>query len=343
MNGDAVDRLVGYVAMLVKVLLMNQHLTLPTALLLTVPPLMWAGNAVVGRLAADLIPPMTLNFLRWLIAFFILLPFAWQILRPSSTLWPAWRRYLLLGFLGVGCYNALMYLALHSSTPLNVTLVGASVPVWMLLIGAAFFRQRISRMQLTGSLLSVAGVMVVLLRGELARLSQIQLVAGDFYMLLASIAWAFYSWLLVEPVQLAPAGVATAARQPKDPLAIRSNWATFLMAQMVFGLGWAGLFAGGEWAFIAPQAGAQISWGWPLLAVLLFVAIGPAILAYRCWGLGVQRVGPTLASFFANLTPLIAALLSAAFLGELPGMHHALAFVLIVGGIMVSTRREAAK
>ena len=303
---------------------MNQRLTLPTALLLTVPPLMWAGNAVVGRLAADLIPPMTLNFLRWLIAFFILLPLAWQILRPSSTLWSAWRRYLLLGFLGVGCYNALMYLALHTSTALNVTLVGASVPVWMLLIGTLFFKQRISRLQLVGSLLSIVGVMVVLSRGELARLAQIQFVAGDFYIVLASIAWAFYSWLLVKP----------AANQPNDPPNIRSDWAAFLMAQMVFGLGWAGLFAGGEWALTTTP----ISWGWPLVAVLLYVAIGPAILAYRCWGVGVQRVGPAMASFFANLTPLIAALLSAAFLGELPQLYHAAAFVLVVGGIVVSSR-----
>lgn len=299
---------------------MNPRLTLATALILTVPPLMWAGNAVVGRLAADLIPPMTLNFIRWVIAFLILLPMTWQILRPNSSLWPVWRRYLVLGLLGVGCYNALMYLALHTSTPLNVTLVGASVPVWMLLIGTLFFKQRISTMQALGSVLSMAGVVVVLTRGDIARLAQIEFVAGDFYMVLASIAWAFYSWML---------------SQPKDPADIRSDWAAFLMAQMVFGLAWAGVFAGGEWALTE----ASVSWGWPLLAVLLYVAIGPAILAYRCWGIGVQRVGPAMASFFGNLTPLIAALLSAAFLGELPRLYHALAFVLIIGGILVSSRR----
>ena len=304
---------------------MNQRLSLPTALLLTVPPLMWAGNAVVGRLAADLIPPMTLNFLRWAIAFLILLPLTWQILRPSSSLWPVWRRYLMLGLLGVGCYNALMYLALHTSTPLNVTLVGSSVPVWMLLTGKLFFKQQISTTQTLGSVLSMMGVVVVLSRGDISQLAQIEFVAGDFYMVLASIAWAFYSWLLVGP----------AGRQPKDPPDIRSDWAVFLMAQIVFGLGWAGVFVGGEWAL----TDAKISWGWPLLAVLLFVAIGPAILAYRCWGIGVQRVGPAMASFFGNLTPLIAALLSAAFLGEPPKPYHALAFMLIIGGILVSSRR----
>jgi drug/metabolite transporter (DMT)-like permease len=68
------------------------------------------------------------------------------------------------------------------------------------------------------------------------------------------------------------------------------------------------------------------------------VAIGPAIIAMRCWGAGVQRAGPTLGAFFINLTPLFAALLSSAFLGETPHPYHVLAFAMIVGGIAVSAR-----
>ena len=304
---------------------MNQRLTLPTALLLTVPPLLWAGNAVVGRAVADLIPPMTLNFFRWVIAFAILLPLTWWVLKPKSSLWTNWRRYAVLSLLGVGCYNALMYLALHTSTPLNVTLVGASMPVWMLATGALFFKQTIKRSQLVGAALSVAGVLVVLSRGELAWLTNIQFVPGDFYMLLATIAWAFYSWLLFQPAEA----------EPKDAPEIRNDWAAFLMAQMVFGLGWSGALAGGEWVLTSPS----ISWGWPLIAALAYVALGPAVLAYRCYGLGVQRAGPAIAGFFANLTPLFAAVLSAAFLGELPHLYHAAAFMLIAGGIIVSARK----
>jgi len=73
---------------------------------------------------------------------------------------------------------------------------------------------------------------------------------------------------------------------------------------------------------------------------LAFIAVGPAVLAYRIWGVGVQRLGPTLAGFFSNLTPLFAALMSGLFLGEPPGWHHGLAFALIVGGIVVSSRRR---
>ncbi len=100
---------------------MPPRLTLPHALLLTVPPLLWAGNVVLGRLVRDDIPPFTLNFLRWVLAFLILLPLARWVLRREAGMWPHWRRFALLGLLGVGLYNTLQYLALQTSTALNVT------------------------------------------------------------------------------------------------------------------------------------------------------------------------------------------------------------------------------
>jgi drug/metabolite transporter (DMT)-like permease len=299
---------------------MNQRINFRTAILLTLPPLLWAGNAVVGRLVNGLVPPITLNFLRWALALVLLLPLAGWVLRRGSGLWAHWRRFAVLGLLGVGCYNALQYLALTTSTPLNVTLVAASSPVWMLGIGALFFGQRVTARQLAGAVLSIAGVLVVLSRGDPHLLLQVRLVPGDLYVLIATAAWALYSWLLT---------------RPGAPPRIRADWAAFLLAQMVFGLGWSALFAAGEWY----TGDRHIAWSWPLAAALAYVAVGPAILAYRCWGMGVQQVGPNIAGFFANLTPLFAALMSAAFLGELPHLYHAVAFVLIVGGIVVSSRR----
>jgi drug/metabolite transporter (DMT)-like permease len=289
-------------------------------LLLTVPPLLWAGNAVVGKLVAPLVPPITLNFLRWALAFVLLLPFAWHVLRPSGPIWPRMRRYAVLGLLGVGCYNAFQYLAVKTSTPINVTLVGSSIPAFMLALGVAFFGQRITQRQVIGAVLSVAGVLVVLAQGELEHLAQVRFVIGDVYMLIATAAWALYSWLL---------------SRPGDPPEVRSNWAAFLMAQLVPGLLWSALFAAGETAVTTQP----IVWGLPLAAALAYVAVGPALLAYRCWGLGVQRVGPNVAGFFSNLTPLFAALFSAAFLGEPPHLYHVAAFLLIIGGIWVSSKR----
>lgn len=288
--------------------------------MLVAAPLLWAGNAVVGRALAPLVAPIMLNFLRWLIACALLLPLAWQVLRPGSGLWLHWRRYALLGLLGIGNYNALQYLALQTSTPLNVTLVGSGMPIWMLLVGATCFGVPASRQQMSGALLSVAGVLTVLSRGSWAQLLALRLVPGDLYMVLATISWAFYSWLLV---------------RTQEPQAVRGDWSAFLLAQIVFGLGWSGAFAGAE----AALGLVHVTPGWALLAGLVYIAVGPALLAYRFWGVGVQRAGPVLGGFFINLTPLFAALLSAAFLGERPQPYHGVAFVLIVGGIVISSRR----
>lgn len=300
---------------------MHRKITPTAALLLTLPPLLWAGNAIVGRLVTPLVSPMTLNLMRWTLACLLLLPLAAPVLRPTSPLWGSWRRFMGLSFLSIGGYNALLYLALNTSTPINVTLVGSITPVWMLLIGRVFFGYRIARLQWLGAMLSISGVMLVLSRGQLELLLQVRLVAGDLYILLASAAWAYYSWMLAHPTT--------------EPPEIRRDWAAFLLAQVALGLSWSSVSAGAEWALGL----GHVQWSWPLAGALLFIAAGPAVLAYRAWGAGVARAGPSAAGFFANLTPLFTAILSSAFLGETPRLYHAVAFALIVGGIVVSSRR----
>ncbi len=303
-------------------------LTPSTIALLTLPPLLWAGNAVVGRMAAAWIPPITFNFLRWALAFVLLVPLASWVLRPDSPMWREWRRFMLLGLFAVAGYNMLQYLALHTSTPLNVTLVASSMPVWMMLVGRLFFAAPVQRQQLAGAALSLAGVLVVLSQGQWANLLRLRFVPGDAWMLLAAFTWACYSWLLT--------------RRDESP-AIRRDWAAFLLAQTTFGLISAAALAGGEWIWLTTATPADmpnhIHWSWALVAVLLFVAAGPSIVAYGCWGAGVQRTGPTVAGFFSNLTPLFAAVMSSLLLGETPQIYHALAFGLIVAGIAVSSRQ----
>jgi drug/metabolite transporter (DMT)-like permease len=303
-------------------------LTPRVAALLVLPPLLWAGNAVVGRLLVGTVPPLLLNFLRWMLALAILLPLAWPAVSTPAAreaLVRRWRPLLALGLFGVGAYNALQYLALTTSTPLNVTLIASSSPVWMLAIGALFFRERPTRRAVVGAGLSLAGVAVVISRGELRQLAAVRFVPGDLLMLLATASWGVYSWLLARP----PASLAFDQR-PRE-----WDWAGFLLAQVIFGVTWAGTFAGIE-AAAAPQA---MHWSAGVVAALVYVAVGPSLIAYRCWGVGVAAVGPAVAAFFANLTPVFAAVLSAGLLGEAPHAYHAVAFALIVAGIAASSRR----
>jgi drug/metabolite transporter (DMT)-like permease len=265
------------------------------------------------------------------LAALLLAPLGWRALRDVRIIATSWPYLLAIGCLGVGAYNAFQYLALTTSTPLNVTLIAASSPLWMLAVGALLFGQPTAPRQIVGALLSLAGVVLVVSRGSLATLAQVQLVAGDVYILIAALAWALYSWLLVQP----PAWL----RPPPRPTLQAWGWAGLLLVQVLFGLLAAGAAAAGEQALTAAVA---IDWrnAW-VLAALLFVAVGPSLVAYRSWGLGVVLGGPALAAFFANLTPLFAALLSALLLNETPRGYHALAFALIVAGIAVSVRRRS--
>lgn len=300
-------------------------LTPRLATLLTLPPLLWAGNAVVGRLMVGSVPPLALNALRWSLALLLLAPLARRLFTASE--WPKlaqrWHYFALTGVLGMGCYNALQYQALRTSSVLNVTLIAASLPVWMLTVGAVGFGVRPGGRQVLGAMLSLAGVALVIARGHPLALAQVHFVIGDLLMLGAIFSWAIYSWLLARP--------PPSMRGGERP---HWNWAEMLMAQGLFGL----MFAGGS-AGLEQLAGAQpIVWGSGLAWALVYVAVGPSLIAYRCWGLGVTEAGPAIAAFFGNLTPVFAAMMSAALLGEWPQWFHGLAFLLIAAGILVSAR-----
>ena len=194
-------------------------------------------------------------------------------------------------------------------------------------IGALFYRVVPKRLQVLGAVLSLAGVAVVLSRGDLVSLARIEFVEGDLLILVATVVWAAYSWMLARP----PAHMGPGQRPAW-------NWAEFLVVQAIFGVVWAvGAAAAGD--VLAPSGPTQ--WSWPLAAAILYMAIGPSIIAYRCWGLAVAEAGPAMAAIFYNFTPLFAAVLSAALIGEWPQLYHGVAFLLIVGGILVSSRATA--
>ncbi|OWF65456.1 EamA family transporter [Polynucleobacter hirudinilacicola] len=299
------------------------QLNLATISYLLIATALWAGNAIAGRVlvASAAVSPITLSLVRWGLAALLLLPLGWRVFSPSSALWQNKKRFVLLGLFGVGSYNVLLYLALKTSTAINVTLIGASMPIWMLLIGAFFYQTKPGLLQLVGAVVSLFGVAIVLTRGDLSTLLSMEMVLGDLLIMLATITWAFYSWMLSRP------GVSTERQWP---------WAEFLMAQVFVGLLWTGFFDVFEIA--AGQAYLELNlW---TASLILFVAVGPSLIAYRCWGLGVNGAGPTVAAFFANFIPLFTAILSTAMLGEPPRLSHGLAFALIVIGIVISSRKK---
>ncbi len=293
-----------------------------TAFYLTTAALMWAGNAIVGKILVQASSPVLLNTVRWGVTALILLPFAWRVFKGDSPLWHHTKRFALLSLFGVGSYNVLLYLALQSSTPINVTLIGASMPIWAIFIGMLVYHERANYKQIVGAVISLIGVAVVIVRGELERLIEIEFVAGDLYMVIATILWGAYSWML---------------SHPKESNERSWPWSHFLLAQVGFGFCWSLIFAATEWQLEL----SYFTWSWQTVLMIAYVIIGPSLIAYRCWGLGVSKAGATVATFFTNLIPLFTAILSTLLLQKPPEPFHGVAFALILAGIYLSIPKKS--
>ncbi|OZI20683.1 hypothetical protein CAL26_24705 [Bordetella genomosp. 9] len=289
-------------------------------LALLIPPFLWGSNAIVGKMAAGHIPPVTLNTLRWTMALFVLLPFvARRVARHREVLRAEWRDIMVAGFWGITCYNALQYLALTTSNPINTSLIGSSAPVFILLLGRLLFGAPIGVRSACGAALSVIGVAWVMLGGRLGGLDAIHFVRGDLFMLAGTFAWSLYTWLLKR----------RPSRLPTDVL---------MCVHIVAGLAWSLPFVLAEQAW---GAYAPIVFDWKTAAIVCYIGIFPSLVAFFCWQTAVARTNPQLPIFFMNLTPIFTVLLSVLMLGVAPQPYHAVGLVLILAGIFLARPRAA--
>src|SRR5277367_2437740 len=140
--------------------------------LLSITALCWAGNAIVGRLAAGHIPPVTLAFLRWWLAFLIILPFAWKHLKHD---WQAIRGRLgtmiFLSLTGIAAFNTLQYWALEHTQALNTLLLQSAAPLIVAVWSLILLGVRLTLAQAIGVVVSLTGVLVILMHGDLSALS----------------------------------------------------------------------------------------------------------------------------------------------------------------------------
>lgn len=285
--------------------------------LLALSNLLWAGNWIVGRALRDAFDPVTLNFWRWAVAALVIAPFT---LPAVLAQWGVIRRHagilLLLGFTGVALYQTLIYLGLRTTTAVNALLISSSAPLFILLCSWLIERERATARQVAGMLLSAAGIVVIVARGEPARLAQLELQAGDAWILAAMPVWGVYSVLL--------------KRRPPTlggfPFLFVISIVGVLMLAPLYALG------GG----IAPQG------AWPSAAEvtgILYVAIAASVLGQGFWNIAVDRVGANVAGFTLQLLPVFGTLLAIVFLGEPFAGYHAAGFATILAGVLLATRR----
>jgi drug/metabolite transporter (DMT)-like permease len=289
-------------------------------LLLALATLFWAGNWVLGRALRDLFEPNALNFWRWLVAVAVLAPFALPRLRRGL---PAIRRaaglLLMLSFLGVALFQSLVYSGLKTTTAVNAVLLNSSMPAFMLLCSWAIERERGTARQVTGMLISLAGILVILSRGDPASLARLEFHSGDALILVAMPVWGVYSVLL--------------KRRPPELDGIAFLFVISLIGVVLL------LPAVALEAYYAPPR-------WPGaagLGAVLYVGLAASVGAFICWNRGVAIVGANAAGFTVHLLPAFGTLLAMAFLGESFHLFHAAGIATILVGVLVATRAAPAR
>lgn len=285
-------------------------------LILIVPPLLWAGNAVLARGLVGIVPPISLAFFRWTAALLIILPFSFQHARRD---WPVARQkiglLIALGILGIGLFNTLLYIAAQSTTSINLAVLQTMLPAMVILFTLTIFREGISWLQTLGVSLSIFGAVLIISSGNFFLFVANGLVIGDGLMLIAVILYALYSVLL------------------RYRPAIHS----LSLLVYIFSVGSLFLFPLYLWE-LTTQGPFQLTL--PVLLSFAYVSLGPSILAYLCWNRGVALAGPNRAGLYINLVPVFAAALAVLFLGEQLAWYHPIGMLLVFVGMVLFNQKR---
>jgi len=285
------------------------------AILIVLTMLLWAGNAIVGRIAPDAnVPPLALNFWRWTLALVVLAPFAIRpILRQRALFAQHWRHWVVFGFVTVAGFNTAYYIGLKHTTVVQGTLISASLPAFVVVASRVFLGQPITGRQIAGIVLSLAGVAIIVARGDPRVLASLQLNIGDLWMLVATLMWTAQAIL----IRLVPRGI---------------DLIGFQVACFVPGL-----------LLLAPFYLHETLSGQPMpvtqdaMALVGYAGIAASVIGFTCWNAGVLRVGAKTAGYLANLFPIFGAMLGILLLGEPFHWFHAAGAAATLAGIALAT------
>ncbi len=284
------------------------------SVLLTLTSIFWAGNAVAGRLAVGQIQPMQLVCLRWVLVLGVMWPlYGTEVRAHWGEVRPQLGRIVVLAMLGLTVFNALFYVAAHSTSAVNIGILQGSVPVMVLAGAFLAYGTRARLSQIIGVVITAVGVVVVATRGHPLQILAMDFNRGDLLMLTACGLYAAYTVGLRD--------------RPKMP-----GTAFFALLALISAI------------TSLPLAAAEIMLeGWSLptwqgLLVTLYVAIFPSALAQLFFVRAVDLIGPGRTGVFVNLVPIFAAILAVVLIGEPFALFHAVALALVLGGIWLAQR-----
>ncbi len=283
-------------------------------LIMIIPPLLWAGNFIVGKAVSDQHAPLGLSFWRWFLASMIFVPFAARSMWEQRTvIRDSFWQIALLALLSVSLFNSLAYISLQYTTATNATLLNSFIPIFILILGTLFFKEQIRTKQIIGVLVSLLGVIAILTKLDSTILLNLEINRGDLWMLLASLDWALYSILLkyLRPKELSPV--------PFLGLLLILGTAMILPAYL-----------------INPFAEPSIILNRDMVLALVYIAIFPSIISYLVWNYGMKRLGAAVGGQYIHLMPLFGSIMAVLFLREAIQLFHIVGALLIGSGLWLS-------
>jgi drug/metabolite transporter (DMT)-like permease len=283
--------------------------------LLALATLSWGGNVVIGRAIRSEIPPFGLSFWRWTLCFFILFVFtAPKVRRSLSILRREWKLIGVMALFGIAGFNTLQYVALHTTTAINVTLILSTSPAFMAVLSMLILKEKLGPSQGIGILTSFIGVAVVISRGSLQSLMALHFTLGDLWMLTAAFVWALYSIAVkMRPADLNPLVMLTA---------ITATGSLMLSPFLVW-----------ETMTVGPVPFSTTS-----VLTIGYVSLVASLLAFISYNKGVSIVGPAKAGTVIHLIPVWVAILAYLFLGERLETFHLIGLSFIALGIFLNSR-----
>lgn len=289
----------------------------PPQLLLILATLLWGGNFVIGRAVAGDIPPITLAFLRWCVAFIVFLPIAYsRVKREWHMIKANWPAVIVMAITGVACFNTLVYIGVYYTTSINASLMNSSTPIIIYILSFIFLKERLSKFQLFGTALSLAGVIFILSKGSLETLLSFSFNKGDLIVLIAVFCWGVYSLLVKQ----------YAGRLP--------GYSTFLVT---IALGVMMLLPFTIYELMTTSV--EIVWSPSTIGAILYVGIIASIVAFLSWNNGVVALGANKASIYLNFIPLFATIFAVLFLDEDLLLAQLIGGLAVICGVLLANKK----
>jgi drug/metabolite transporter (DMT)-like permease len=290
-------------------------------LMLTLCSFFWSGNFIVGKFATLYeVPPLTLNFFRWLIVWVILIPFTFRdILKNIKVIKKNFYPILLMSITSISIFNSVVYYSLNFTQVLNGALMISIIPVLIVFISFIFKTEKINFSQIFGLLLSITGVLTIITRLDFSKLINLDLNKGDLWLLVAMLSWAIYSTMLITH--------KTGLKYLSFMTAIVSIGLIFLFPQFLFEL----------------SNHQVIKFNIPFILITSYVVFFAGLGSYILWNKAVVIVGPNKAGIFLHLMPVFSSFMAIFLLNEKLMNFHIIGAIIIIIGIYLSSKKSPSR